>query len=110
MLANLLQVPTDDASWAQFSFNLREEIDRIDDAIQAQHKVNLPRYQLDPINWDDVFSWLAYVSQSHSAFNDVLNLPSQDLLAVDLKDIRQREAWIWLQYSEIRDAQQALGI
>jgi hypothetical protein len=110
MLANLLQVPTDDASWNQFSFNLREEVDRINAAILAQNKVNLPSYQLDPINWDDVYSWLAYLSQAMDGINTELGLQSQDVLAVDLRDVRQLTSWVNVLYNELYSAENVLQI
>jgi hypothetical protein len=106
----LLEVPTSDDDWSQFSFNLRSEIDRINSAILTQKNVSLPTYPLDPIPWHDIYQWLAYVSQAHTAFNNVLGLPSQDLLSVNLQDVRQRSAWVWQQFSEVRDAEAALGI
>lgn len=110
LLANLLQVPNDEASWNRYSFNLRTEVDRVNAAILAQRNVSLPTYQLDPINWNDVYSWLSAVSQSFIAFTSVLGLQSQDLLSVDLRDVRQRQSWVWVAYSQIRDAEAALGI
>lgn len=110
MLPILAVVPNTDDQWNQFSFNLRNEIDRINAAIQTQYNVNLPSYQLDPIPWDDVYTWLLNNSQAHIAFNDVLGLQSQDLLAVDLSDIRQRAAWIFTNFLEVQSAEQKLGI
>lgn len=110
MLANLLPVPTTINDWNVFSFNNRMEIDKINAAIQRQYNVSLPSYPLDPINWDQVETWLEYNAQSHIAFNGVLGLQSVDLLAVDFKDTKQLSAWVWLNYLELASAQAKLQI
>lgn len=110
MLANLLPVPTDDNSWSSFSFNLRDEIDKINAAILAQNNVSLNSYQIDPIPWDNLYTWLVGVSQAMSQITSVLGLQAQDVLAVDLRDIRQRAAWVNIVYSELYDAEATLGI
>lgn len=110
MLPKLLSVPQNQREWDSFSFENRNEIDRVNQAIQAQFGVNLPSYPLDPINFEHINDWLEYNSQSHIAFNEVLGLQSHDLLSVDLKDKNQLVAWVWLNYSETRDAEEKLGI
>jgi hypothetical protein len=110
MLANCLAVPSNEAEWSIFSFNNRDEIDRINAAILAQYDVNLPTYDVDPINFNDIYTFLLNNSQAHTAFNSILNLTSNDLLGVDLRDIKQRSGWVWLNYSELRDAEAALQI
>lgn len=110
MLANLLAVPNTEADWSIFSFNNRLEVDRINEAILKQKGVNLPQYPLDPINFNQIYTWLAYNAQAHIAFNGVLGLQSNDLLAVDLRDVRQRVSWIFQNYLEVQSAQNALDI
>ena len=110
MLPTLLVVPQNQQEWDDFSFNLRTETDRINSAVSAKFGVTLPSYPLDPINFEHVDDWLEYNSQSHIAFNDVLGLQSHDLLSVDLKDKNQLVGWIFLNYSELRDAEAELGI
>lgn len=110
MLANLLVVPNTEADWAIWSFSNRSEVDRINEAILKQKGVNLPQYPLDPINFSSLFTWLSYNAQAHIAFNSVLGLQSNDLLAVDLRNIRQRVSWIFANYLEVQSAQNALDI
>ena len=110
MLAKLLSVPQNEQGWNDFSFNLRSETDRINAAILSHFGVNLPSYPLDPINFEHINDWLEYNSQSHIAFNEVLGLQSHDLLSVDLKDQNQLVGWIYINYSELRDAEAELGI
>ena len=110
MLANCLSVPNNQAEWDIFSFNNRDEIDRINAAVLAQYQVSLPTYDVDPINFNDIYTFLLNNSQAHIAFNSVLGLQSQDLLGVDLKDIKQRSSWIFLNYQELYTAEAALQI
>jgi hypothetical protein len=110
MLPKLLSVPQTKDEWDTFSFNNKNEIARINAAILARFGTSLPSYPIDPINFEHIFDWLEYNSQSHIAFNDVLGLQSHDLLSIDLQNESQKIAWIFLNYSEIRDAEAALGI
>lgn len=110
MIQNILSVPDSLADWNIWSFSNRTEVDRINAAILKQKGILLPSYPLDPINFDHIYDWLAYNSQSHIAFNSVLGLQSNDLLSVDLKDVRQRAAWIFNNYQEVFDAETTLGI
>ena len=68
------------------------------------------QYQLDPIPTQDITDWLFRNSQSHSDINSVLGLQGSNLESVNLEDENQRQAWIWLNYSELRDARLALHI
>ena len=110
MLAKLLSVPYDKTDWDVWSLHNREEIDRINQAIEQKFGVNLPAYPLDPINFNQITDWLAYNSQAHIAFNSALNLQSNDLLSVNLRDVRERISWIFTNYQEMLAAQVTLGI
>jgi hypothetical protein len=82
---------------------------------EAQLKpiINLPQYQTYPIIYDnprDFQFWLIQNSQAHNDFNSVLNLQSSDLTGVDIRNQKQLEAWVYLNYKELDNACFALGI
>jgi hypothetical protein len=111
MLPLLLNVPSDDAeSWSIFSFNLREEVRRCNEAILQKKGINLPELQLDPIPMEHTKDWIANVSQSMSGISSALALQSSDLLDVDLTNQNAKVGWVYQLYTQLRDAEAALQI
>lgn len=108
--SDLLNVPKTEVEWSFFSWNNRDAVTRIRQAIKAQKNVNLNDYQLDPINPNDPSFFLQNNQQAHTDFNGVLNLQSTDLLDVNLADPRELESWIFLNWKEVQQAELALGI
>lgn len=106
----LFEVPRTGLDWSRWSFNNKTAIDEIRQAILAQKSVNLPQYVLDPINFNAFYNWLTVNQQAHNDFNGVLHLQGDDLESVDIRDERQLEAWIYLNYQEIYSARAALNI
>jgi hypothetical protein len=110
MLPLLLNVPTDDAeSWNRYSFNLRFEVDRINEAILSQKRVSLPSYQLDPIPQDVKF-WLQNVSQALGGITTALSIQSVDILDVDLTNESARAGWVYEIWQELTSAEAVLQI
>lgn len=83
---------------------------KIIQAIQTQKNVRLNQYQLDPINFDNLTYFLEWHQQSHLDFDGVLGLQSNDLQDVDLKDEKNRESFVYLNWLEHLAANKALGI
>lgn len=110
MLAILQNVPKNDFDWEIWAFNNREHISEITQAIKAQHNVNLPEYQLYPINFNRFSEWLERKSQAHTDFNGVLGLQSSDLKEMDPKNEKQLSSWVYLQYQELFNASAELKI
>jgi hypothetical protein len=110
MLAALINVPENDAEWARWSFNNQDAVSQIVDAIKTQKGITLPIYQLDPINFADVATFLNNNQQAHTAFTQVTGTQSSDLLDVDLHDPEQRLNWVYLNYQELNSACQVLKI
>lgn len=110
MLARLLNVPGTPEDWSIWSFSNYDCNNQIRQAILAQKNVILPEYQLEPIPWGDLDTWMNNNQQAHIDFTGILGLQSNDLLHADLKDESQRAAWVWLNYSEVLWACQKLGI
>lgn len=110
MLAALLNVPNDEAQWSRWSFNNLDAVSQIRDAIQAQKNVRLPSYDIEPIDFNDLDGWLANNQQAHLDFNSALGLQSNDLEHTDLRDQKQKESFIWLNYMELQQASNVLKI
>jgi hypothetical protein len=110
MLAGLLSVPKSEQDWSLWSLNNRDALDQIRAAIATDSGVQLPIYQVYPIPFHDIETWLNNIQQAHNDFTDILGQQSNDLRDADLRDPNQLEAWIWLGYQEVLAACQKLGI
>lgn len=66
--------------------------------------VNLPDYQIYPIDFNRFQDFLTNNSQLHDNFNSQLGLQSSDIEELDPKNANQLQNWIYLNYSEIRNA------
>lgn len=110
MLVSLLNVPKGPADWELFAFANRDQINQIRKAIRDQNNIDLTEYQLYPISPDSTQNFLEANQHAHTDFNSVLSLPGSDLKDVDLKDDKQLQAWIFINYQELYSASQALQI
>lgn len=110
MLNLLLNVPQSVDDWNRFSWNLREEVRRCNQAILENDGISLPDLQLDPINFAHIYDWLWNVSQSVGAICQVTDVLFQDLFEVNLQDANARAAWIYTLFTELFDAEAVLQI
>lgn len=110
MLAQLLNVPRSEADWDHWSFANADALAQIRGAILAQKNISLPSYQVWPIPFNDINTWLDANQQAHTDFNGVLGQNGNDLLHIDLQDPNQLQSWIWLNYQEVQSACQTLEI
>ena len=110
MIAALLNIPKNDGDWAIWSYNNYDANNQIRQAIFQQKNVQLPEYQLDPIPFDDLPTWMMNNQQAHVDFTGALGQQSNDLLHADLRDPNQLQSWIWLNYMEIQSACNTLKI
>jgi len=106
----LLNIPRSVKDWSIWSFNNRDQIARIQQAIRTQFGKQLTEYQLDPINFNDFETFLQNNQQSHIDFNGVLGVQSSDLLELDPRNVRQLTPWVELNYQELFTASTRLGI
>ena len=109
-LANLYNVPGNDAERAQWSFAHMAHHRDIALAIYDLIKVALPEYILDPILIDDTGQWEYQHQLLHDNQNAILGIDGQDLTGVDWKDPEILTAWIFLNQSEHYQAAQILRI
>ena len=111
MIAILSNVPNNRAELDIFSFNLREEVRRCNQAILQQRGVDLPDFQLYPVPVQEhITDWLSNVSQAIGSICSVLNITSQDIFNVDLRDQNARIGWTYTIWQEISAAEAALQI
>jgi hypothetical protein len=108
--AGLLNIPNSDSDWDRWSFDLDQNIKDIQQALLAQQKLALPQQQIYPRPNVDIQLWLERVSTALGEITSALKITSQDVENVDLDDERERQAWIWSVFSEVRDARAALKI
>lgn len=110
MISSLLNVPTNPREWLQWGLHHRISHDNIVQAVNKQKKLQLQTYLLDPIPDNAIADWLTRNQAAHTDMNGALKLQGVDLEAVDLRDEKQKVAWIWTHFQEHQAAQQALGI
>lgn len=110
MLAYLQTIPTDEAQWSRWSFSNYDCLAQIRQAIASQYGVNLPEYQVNPINWDNIEGWLAANYTAHKDFTRVLGQQSNDLTQVGFDKPDQVQSWVWLNYMELLNACEKLRI
>ena len=110
MLPAIANTPRSPSQWQLWAFDHRDSHQRIIAAIQSQKGVALTPWQIEPINPNDVVSFLNNNSTLHDDMNRALGQPGSDLQDVDFKDDRQLEAWIKLHYVEHYNAETVLGI
>lgn len=109
-LANLANVPRDDAELLVFSFSNQDEHFRVAQAVKAQKNVSTPIYPVDPINFWALGVWLQNHQQMHNNINGILGTPGSDLTDVDFRNRAQLESWIWLHFTEHQNWSRALGL
>lgn len=100
MLSALENIPKTPTDWDYFTWNHRDSHDRIRAAIQAQFSINLRDYQIEPIDPDNINQFLENNQSLHAEMDAVLGLQSSDLQDVNLRDEKQLESWIRLNYLE----------
>jgi|ERR1700722_5152295 len=110
MLPALENTPRTPDQWRSWAFDHRDSHDRIRAAVLTQKSIVLIDHQVEPINPNDVASFLQNNTTLHNDMNSVLGQPGSDLQDVDFTDDRQLEAWIKLHYVEHYNAENALGI
>lgn len=110
MLAALLNVPETEEQWSLWSFNNFDCVNQIRQTIKAKLGITLPEYQIEPINFSQIETWLENNQQAHIDFTGALGQQSNNLLEVDLSDPRQKSSFVWLNYMELLGACQTLKI
>jgi hypothetical protein len=105
----LSNIPHTTEDWAQWAWHHRDSHDRIRKAIKQVYGINLTDYQVEPINPNDLTSFLQNNSNLHDDMNTVLSLQSSDLQDANLQEPRELDAWIKLHAQEHYYAEAKLG-
>jgi len=109
-VANLFNIPGDEASLSQFSFANAAEHHKIAQALFDDLGIHIDVFILDPLPIFDPGTWLYQHQQAHNIQNAALGIAGNDLTTVDLKDKGQFAAWINLHAQEHRDAARLLAL
>ena len=109
-LANLYNVPSNDAERAQWAFAHMAHHRDIARRLYELVKVALPEYILDPIDPNDSGQWEDQHQIMHDNQNQLLGITGQDLTGIDWKDQRLTAGWIFLNASEHYQAAAILEI
>ena len=109
-LARLQNVPQDEHDWLSFAFSNSNSHFRINNALRTQFNIINPQTILDPIPQFDFLNWLRRHAQQHSVMDQTLGILQSDLTAVDIKDPKQLQDWIFVQFGEHKQAADKLGI
>lgn len=106
-IANIPSGPEQLAWWAWGHMAHHRDINR---RILEITTIALPEFVLDPINPEDMGTWIDQHQQMHNNMNRILGLSGNDLLNVDWQDQAQLSSWIWLNFTEHLAASQSLGV
>jgi hypothetical protein len=109
-LAYTLGIPDTDKGfkeWLTWHYNDHLAIHA---AVQAQYGYNTNISILDPLDPNDITTWLDNHQNMHNDFNGVLGTQGQDLSDVDFKNQSQRTQWLFLNFEEHRAAHLALAL
>lgn len=110
MIAALLEVPGTSEEWDRWAYHNRTANDLIRQAIQQQYSVPLTEYPLYPLDVSSPDQWLWWNQLAHQDFMGTLGLQSHDIESVDFKNRAELEVWIYLNYMEVYDASNKLGV
>jgi hypothetical protein len=109
-LANLYNVPSNDAERQAWSFSHMAHHRDINQKIYVLTKVAVPEYLLDPIDPNDTGAWEYNHQIMHDTQNLLLGITGQDLTGLNWKDQNLLAAWIWINGSEHYQASSILEI
>lgn len=94
MLPALSNIPHTEEDWRHWAWHHRDSHDRIRRAISKTYGIDLSDFQVEPINPNDLSSFLQNNSSLHAGMNSVLQLQSANLQDANLQEPRELEAWI----------------
>lgn len=114
MLAMLLDFPPDEGIKGSglnvWSLHHARDHDDIIQAIQDQYSIILPVYPIDPMVFTNDSMFFLRNQQLHNDLLSVLGIAGTDISSIDFNDDSQVQAWLFIHWSEHRDARTALGI
>lgn len=110
-LANLLVLNMDDKkSLLEWSFSNDRDHLIIRDAIQSIGGGNLPSYQLDPFDPENIQKWALDHQLAHTDMNATLGIAGVDLSNINLSSPGAIEAWLYAHFNEHLTAHARIGL
>lgn len=106
----LYAAPTTPAEWASWSFSHGANHQTIAQAINIQKSQNLSIFVLDPIDFNNLGTWLYQHQIAHSQANAALGLQGFDLLAYDFNDPEEFATFIQLNATEHQVLSAKVGV
>lgn len=110
MLAALLRPPQTKEDWFRWAWDHRTQHDIMRQAVLEQKNINLPDYQLYPIDLDTVLFFIDQNQSAHDDMNAVLGTNSTNLQQSDFSNPAQLQAWIYLHQREHENWANALKV
>lgn len=110
MLAAIINVPSSDPEWSEWSWHHRLSHSAILSAARQQRGAILVDYVLDPIDRERIEDWLERNQQMHVDATGLVGSQSVDLTDVDFQDPRQVQSWLYLHWQEHQTIERRLGI
>lgn len=95
-VADLYNVPSNDAERAQWAFAHMAHHRDINRRIYELVQISLPEYILDQINVDDTGFWEYQHQLMHDNFTALLGISGYDLSSIDWKNQNELAGWIFL--------------
>lgn len=95
-LAALYNVPGSNEELAQWSFAHAAHHHDLIQAVQQKFGLTSQEYVLDPVNPDDMGTWIYNHQVAHWLLDQQIGGQGFDLTDVDWKDRGQLAGWIWL--------------
>lgn len=80
------------------------------DAVAQTKGIQMPLYNIYPVNEKHMDVWLPVHQQQHNDLAAYLGVPVQDLQGTDFKDRKKREAWFYSHYVQHQIAGQLSGL
>lgn len=109
-IADLYNVPGNDAERSEWAFAHMAHHRDINAAIYNLIKIALPEYILEPLDPNDTGQWEYQHQIMHDNFNAILGIQGQDLTGINWKNPNLLAGWIFLNQSEHYQASNILEI
>lgn len=106
-LANVPMTPGQLRLWSFAHMAHHRDTNRI---IMQSKGIVLPEYALDPVKFSSNSTWTELHQQMHNNNDSVLGVGGFDLTQVNWQDVKQRSAWIWLNFQLHYAEAQATGL
>lgn len=106
----LYSQPDSDESWKAWTFNHAAIHYTIVGAIQVSKNANPSQYCLDPVDQNDLDTFLYQHQVMHNQTNAILGTQGYDLLELDWDDPEQFEQWLRLNGDEHQKWAQILKV